>query len=241
MLISYKKNFIYTKTFKTAGTSIEAFFEPFCMDEGNWSLKKDREEYVSDTGIIGHKKGPTSDFPSSITWWNHMPAKKIKEKVSSEVWNNSFKFCSVRNPFDKAVSAFYWSKNPRNGKAKNSAKLKLKKGIRSISKSFLKWEFGRWLRKGGIEVLKDRDRYMIDGEVCMDQFICFENLEDDVRSVCEKVDVPYDANRFPNLKSGVRSEQYSTSDHFNAASIDIVKEAFSWEISYFDYQVPKPS
>ena len=33
MLISHPKRFIYTKTVKTAGTSVEVYFEPWCREE----------------------------------------------------------------------------------------------------------------------------------------------------------------------------------------------------------------
>lgn len=34
MLISHRKRFIFTKTAKTAGTSVESYFEQYCMPEG---------------------------------------------------------------------------------------------------------------------------------------------------------------------------------------------------------------
>ena len=38
MLISHRKQFIYTKTAKTAGTSVESYFEKYCMPEGKWQF-----------------------------------------------------------------------------------------------------------------------------------------------------------------------------------------------------------
>ena len=57
MLISHRKRFIYTKTVKTAGTSVESYFEPYCMREGEWSFSHSRAEYVSEAGIVGIRTG----------------------------------------------------------------------------------------------------------------------------------------------------------------------------------------
>jgi hypothetical protein len=54
MLISHRYRFICTKTVKTAGTSVENFFEEFCMPEGEWTESHGRDEYESPTGIISY-------------------------------------------------------------------------------------------------------------------------------------------------------------------------------------------
>jgi hypothetical protein len=48
MLISHRKRFIFFKTSKTAGTSVESFFEKFCYAEGEWKFSHAREETISE-------------------------------------------------------------------------------------------------------------------------------------------------------------------------------------------------
>ena len=103
MLISHKKKFIFTKTVKTAGTSIESYFEPYCMPEGEWTESHARNEYVSDTGIIGYR----GENRKGSTWYNHMPAVVIRDLLGSEKWDEYFKFTVMRNPFDKLISGFH--------------------------------------------------------------------------------------------------------------------------------------
>ena len=105
MLVSHRYKFIYTKTVKTAGTSVESFFEPYCMKEDEWSLSHSRNEYISEAGIIGYRG---KDIPDNCTWYNHMPAVKIKTLLGDDIWNSYFKFCVIRNPFSKAVSHYYF-------------------------------------------------------------------------------------------------------------------------------------
>lgn len=72
MLVSHKKEFIYTKTVKTAGTSIEVYFEPYCLPEGEWELSNKRDVYEGGTGIIGYHEG--GDIAGK-KWYHHMSRK----------------------------------------------------------------------------------------------------------------------------------------------------------------------
>ena len=74
MLVSHHHKFIYTKTVKTAGTSVESFFERFCMPQNEWEFSHGRDEYVSDYGIVGYRG---SSRPPDAEYWNHMSAKEI--------------------------------------------------------------------------------------------------------------------------------------------------------------------
>jgi hypothetical protein len=91
VLISHRYRFIYTKTVKTAGTSVESYFERFCMPEGEWAYSHAREEYESPSGIIGYR-GP--EEPPKSKWYNHMPAELIRQQIGTEIWNSYFKFAS---------------------------------------------------------------------------------------------------------------------------------------------------
>jgi hypothetical protein len=38
MLVSHQRKFIYTKTVKTAGSSVESYFEPYCISPEEYPL-----------------------------------------------------------------------------------------------------------------------------------------------------------------------------------------------------------
>src|SRR6185312_9079529 len=102
MLISHRYRFIYTKTNKTAGTSVEAYFERYCMPDGEWHPGHARDEYDSEAGVIGYR----GENPKNKRWYNHMPAALIRQQVGETVWNDYYKFCVIRNPWEKAISGF---------------------------------------------------------------------------------------------------------------------------------------
>jgi hypothetical protein len=100
VIISHKYRFIFVKTLKTAGTSIEFFLSQHCGPE----------DVV--TPILPHIEPhrPRNDEG----FFNHIPAAAIRDRVGPDVWRTYFKFCVERNPWDKTLS-YYHMINGREG------------------------------------------------------------------------------------------------------------------------------
>ena len=219
MLISHRKNFIYTKTNKTGGTSVEAFFESYCMPEGQFTPSHGREETISEAGIIGFRgKGDGNSFE----WRHHMPARQIREKIGSNIWNSYFKFCVVRNPFDRAVSSFYFRCDAVKKKTYNDTHPEI---------------FEQWLeenRLGGTA-----RHFSIDGKMCLDFLIRYEHLHEDLETVCQRLDIPWDPEALPKYKSKSRPPEAKPHRLYTAKSRAIVEERLQEEIELLDYEFPK--
>jgi len=156
MLVSHQHKFIYTKTVKTAGSSVESYFEPYCISAEEYSQRRPGELHESAQGIIGY--GP--DRPADAKWYNHMPALAIKRQLGDEIWNNYFKFCVIRNPFDKAVSAYYFFKDRESNRAKIEERRPLLRKIQSklmpkSQRDDPRRLFESWVLDGGM--IWDRD------------------------------------------------------------------------------------
>jgi hypothetical protein len=239
MLVSHRKKFIYTKTAKTAGTSVESYFERYCMPEGEWEEEHSREMHVSEAGIIGFRGAKR---PLGTEWFNHMSAKKMKEKLGGEIWDSYFKFCVVRDPFDKAVSAFYHFKKAREAGGMDARGLTIKQRIKKILRpepdfNSVAEEFEFWLA-GGSMVL-DRDKYVIDGEFCVDEVIRYEALEDGLRMVCDRIGTGFDPDRLPTFKKGIRDDKVGLSEIYTPKSIEIVSKLYDYELERFGYRPPE--
>jgi len=97
MIISHKHKFIFVKTAKTAGTSIEIFLSQHC---GPLDVL---------TPIIPHVE---PHLPRNCQgFYNHIPAHAIKNQIGKKIWNSYFKFCVERNPWDKTLSHFHMKKS----------------------------------------------------------------------------------------------------------------------------------
>lgn len=124
MIINHKYKFIFIKTRKTAGTSIEIALSQFCdTNDVITTLSKD-ELIRQELGYPGPQKYNVAlkyygmrDWLNFIgkakrkQFYNHSPAKFIRDCIPDRIWNNYFKFTFERNPFDKAISRYYWSNN----------------------------------------------------------------------------------------------------------------------------------
>lgn len=101
-VISHKHRFIFIKTCKAEGTSIEVLL----------SQRSDPEDVF--TPIIPPVEPHVARNHDGF--YNHIPASQVKEKVPREVWEGYFKFCVERNPWDKTPS-HYSMMNYRSGGA----------------------------------------------------------------------------------------------------------------------------
>lgn len=93
MIVSHRHRFIFIKTRKTAGTSLEIFLSGLCGPDDVL------------TPIEPHQ--PPHQPRHHEGFINHMPAHEVRERVGQEVWRRYFKFCVERNPWDKTLSHFF--------------------------------------------------------------------------------------------------------------------------------------
>lgn len=236
MLISHAKRFIYTKTVKTAGTSVESYFEPFCMPPGEWEFADGRSECVSAAGVIGVRSGEPL-VVQSATWWNHMPAAAIRALVGEDVWAGYFKFCVVRNPFDKMVSAYrFFTRAPQPVRPSP---------VRRVFAAFRPGgsprgeahpvQFENWLRS--VPLPLDRNKYAMNGALCVDFVIRYEALGDGIEEVCRRLGVPHRPQALRHLKKSDRLSVPPAS-YYTPAAVALVERAHAFELEQFGYSFP---
>ena len=140
VLISHRYKFIYIKNKKVAGTSVEAYFEKYCMDPSTKHVVKHKlDSAITDYGIVGNRENG-----KKTKYYNHMNAIKIKRYIGDDIFNSYFKFCVIRNPYDKVVS-YYNMLIHRKGK---------------------KMTFSEFIHKNCES--GDYNRYVINGKSCID-------------------------------------------------------------------------
>lgn len=102
MIISHEHRFIFIKTIKTAGTSIEVYLSPHCGPDDILTPIQPPEQ--------GHEPRNAGGF------YNHYSAWGIREAVPPEVWSGYYKFCVERNPWDKTVSDYSMIRHRSGGR-----------------------------------------------------------------------------------------------------------------------------
>lgn len=233
MLVSHRHKFIYTKTIRTASSSVEAYFEPACREKDLTQFGVHKTEEDSAAGIVGS----CGSDQRHIRWYDHMSASEIKQNLPDEQWNEYFKFCTIRNPFDKLVSAYhFYDWLIENTKGWKKAKLIFAHGLiprrdKNEIKRFRQWlAWTRWFT--------DQQHYMIDGKICLDFFIRYESLLKDIQTVCNKVNYPFDTEKLPRFNSQSRSRSRKLAEYYDSQAIERVRNRFRFELEYFEYDIP---
>lgn len=206
VLISFEKKFIYIKTMKTAGSSVESFFGMFCCDDKkNYKYSDKTKSNISNNGIIGFRL-----FKDGSKWEPHLKAHKILEYIGREKFNSYIKFCVIRNPFDYLVSLYeYQNRHDKN-------KISFKKFI-------FQNKLNNW------------DLYNIDNKPVCDFYIRYENLEEDVRKLLKLLKIEDYNVEIPKHKSGIRKNK-NYKDYYDLETRKYVENLFKNELSYHNYK-----
>lgn len=226
MIVSHRHRFIFIKTRKTAGTSIEIALSKFCGDEDIISRISPVDEALrAERGY----RGPQNDllpFPhytpnewvrlatrgQRARFRNHMSAARVRAAVGPEVWNSYFKFCVERDPWDKAISLYYWRTRELDPRP----------------------PLLTFLGDVGDRSLSNFAIYAIDGTLAMDRVIRFERLTEDLEDVRNLLGLPERLD-LPRAKGGHREEKRHYSELIEAPERAIVDAACAREIDLFDY------
>ena len=227
MIISHKYRFIFIKTVKTAGTSIEAYLSQFC----------DAKDVITpiyprlDIHKARNYKGLWNPVPELNTnpkinylrytknlvllnkYYNHIPARFVRNRVSSDVWNKYYKFCVERNPWDKSISHYSMLKQ-RSGN--------------SIT-------FDDYLRNRNFCV--NFPKYLDENNnIIVDKIIRYESLDDELNTVFSNLDIPFSGTLEIKAKSEYRKDKRHYHDIYTDKQAEVIARAFEREIKLHGYQ-----
>lgn len=220
MLVSHRKKFIFIKTAKTAGTSVESYFERFCLPSNCWEQLHYRSEIESDSGMVG-ARGPNA-HKSKLK--NHMSAMQIRDVVTPDVWASYFKFSIIRNPFDLIVSRYFFVRN----RIEQSPTMHMKK--KDVVLDFRKFAFAS---KPSLY-----SQLSIDNCLVTDYLIKYEELTKGIREVSQILDCDINLDLLPTFKSGFRDRRFTLQELYNSELISYVEAQHKQDLDVGDYKFP---
>lgn len=218
-LVSHRKKFIFLKTSKTAGTSIEGYLERYCLPPGEFKPAHSRPEIITDAGIIGARPGRRGGNP---TFRSHMSAQQLKHAVGDDIWNDYYKISAVRDPYDKVISAFFFA-------AKSSGE-----DLRAAGPEAIRARFRDFVRNTSLPV--DRGKYTIGGDLCVDYVIRYEQIQQDLKTLVERLALDEPADALPSYKTGHRPEGFGPQSLFDNETAAIVEDVYRFEFDQFGYR-----
>ena len=211
-MISKKYRFIFSHIPKCGGTSILNFF-----------YEKDKTNFIREYDKLGDHK----------TFFEYQ--KKFPRKFKSY-----FKFCFVRNPFDRCVSLYYFRKQRANEIIKLNQILPAHwPTIDEINK----YSFKDMVKKSVdlkcnnqnthfLEVGCRNGWWLSDEMVQKVNFIGkFENLQEDFNIVCDKIGISRQ-----NLPHSNSTNHKHYTEYYDDETRKIVANAYAKDIEYFGYE-----
>ena len=255
MIVSHQHRFIFLHSRKVAGSSIQAYLNPFLgprdLQIGAWQEsiamggrynRRAILETLSPKGLdvllrewkIARRKGRPLTFSRVVnTTLKRKYGKatgtasghQLAEKVASfmpDAWNSYFRFCFVRNPYERAVSDYKWRT----------------KGSGIISFSEYLERLADPTRPDPEKVLPNPPTnwtvYTINDQIAVDFVGRFENLHDDMQKVCETLGLPFDSQRFPRAKQS-RPDGRNYRDWYADRERELADRIFRNELDAFGY------
>lgn len=213
MIVSHRHKFIFIKTHKVAGTSIEFALTRFAGEDGivtPFTVRSDEQERLQ-AGFGGARNHETEGG----SYRNHMPAEDVRALLGRELFESYFKFSVERNSYDKAVSMFAWmNRDPARPRGSS---------------------FDDFIAQGGARPAADFGRYCVDGQVAMDAMVLYHDLQAGLDTIAERLDLPgrIDISQI-RRKSGYRQSQDYRA-YYSPESRAAVERDFAREIVHFGF------
>lgn len=230
MIVSHAHRFVFLKSRKTAGTSLEIALSGCCgPDDVITPVEPEDEAIRAEFGHRGpqHTAAPLRRVRPRDLWrrealralarhrrpayYNHLPAATARRWLGEDVWRGSFTFAFERNPFDKAVSQYWWFHQDEADPP----------------------DFTDHLRRFPAHRLSNWESYAIGDEVAVDFVGRFEHLEEDVRAIWQRLGLPGEPH-LPRAKATTRSGR-GTDDLYTPEARAIVERVCARELRHFGY------
>lgn len=222
MIVSHKHKFIFVKTRKTAGTSLEIGLSQHCgADDIITPITQEDEHLRSELGFRGPQnyKVPIDNLrdvrdtvrgQQSRYYYNHMTAKDIIRHLGREVWDEYFTFSIEREPYGKALSRYYWStKEPRP----------------TIEK---------YLDTAPAHLLSNWETYTVNDCPVVDFLIRYESLAEGLDEIRSRLDLG--EITMPHAKGQYRLDRRHYSQVLSRVARERIEIVCAKEIRYFGYQ-----
>jgi len=223
MIISHKHKFIFVKTVKTAGTSVEIALTPICGPEDTITKLAEEDEAIriARTGRTFQHMEVRDAQGREFTFRNHSPVRRARRYLG-DGFTSYFTFAFERNPFDRAVSAFHHTLRSRKA--------------RGIDVS--DWTFANFIEMENCKRL-DRLRstgfglYSVKGKSLADQIYKFEDLGGAMHDIFDRLGQPAPAD-LPITKQSDRDRDYRS--YYTPHLRKRVESHFAMELEMFGYE-----
>jgi len=152
---------------------------------------------------------------------DHRTAKKYIDQNESDIFKEMNSFTVIRNPWDKMVSQYLYSRNKINHK--------FNAGRQSFEDFLISAANGSRVTAYPFQHLPYITNYQND--IVVKDFIRFENLQEDFNGLCKKINI--EATELPH-KNKTHRANYKF--YYNNYTKNLVADMFKRDLDLFDYK-----
>jgi hypothetical protein len=229
MIVSHKYKYIFIKTVKTAGTSIEISLSTTCGPNDIISaISPDDEILRQNAGgrgpqntVVPIRRYRPRDLlklglkGKRVNIYNHIGAPLARRYLGPDIWDSYHKVSVLRNPWDQIISHWFFMYPQLEG--------------RPTLSQFIESPATERLKRGSLNLLS------IDGKVATDQICRFESLNEDLEDFRNRVGIEVPL-QLPRAKGGLRIDRRPYREHYSEADAARVAEIFRSEIELLKYE-----
>lgn len=229
MIICHQHRFIFVKTMKTAGTSLEIALSNACGDGDVIARIRPDEPSLS------YKKFESAQFENRttgrrLTIRQHSPLARAIQVFGQDIFDYKI-IVSERNPWDKLISSFYWKHH------QTPAQLTAGQ-TRTDYQEDLQEKFKRFVTDPITDPCDAFDMYSHSWMPLTDYIIRFEHLERDLSRVVTELKLP--AHVQLPMRAAKGTVRPSGQDLvFDSEMNEAVKRRFAREIAFLGYSSPR--
>lgn len=239
MIASFAHNFIFIKTRKTAGSSIELALGRLCGDDDiittlgfdepiRWEHGWRGAQNFSQSARLARKYLAISNRRDAAQlvklqrkirkrggFHPHMGARRLVKQLDAAFWSRAYKWTVERHPYEKAVSLAYF-----------------KIWRQSLSPGSFQETLNNLIANNRID---DRFRYTIDGRLAVDEIIKFEELPVAFPRLIAKLGLTFDGE-LPRAKSTQRADRRPARDVLSQKQKDAIFTSCRATFEMFGYE-----
>lgn len=261
MIISHKHKFIFIKTRKTAGSSIELALSRYCGENDVITPIGEKSERLRSQEGCGPQNwrkifNPLPDIrqelksrPSPVFRGRFIGDHPLLKSVPPQLFRlsaSATKFILGHKYYNhmaaeiikKRIGSDIWNSYfkfcfERNPWDKTVSHFNFRRVTMNQTDSFEKY-----LEEGFF--CNDLALYSLGGSIAVDQIGRFERLKEDLGAICGRIGIPFDG-WIPRAKSDTRPTKKPYQSYYSADQKELISKIFSQEIEHLGYRFEESS